>query len=428
MSEVMIVLRREFVERVRTRAFVLGTVLFPIFMGAVFVLPMLIGMGGGGTRTVALVDAAPAGIGAEVERALVQGAPGAAADDEKVTYKVERVAGPIETVRGELTRRVRDKELDGFLYLPPEVMRGNTAEYRSRDVANMRVLRDLQRAVSQSVQGARLREAGLDGAQVARLVRPVDLQTTRITRDGSDGGDAMATFFLAYVLGFLIYMMILLYGMNVLRSVQEEKNNRIAEVIVSSMRADRLMMGKILGVASVALLQVTIWGVAAAVAASQSATMAKALGLPPGALDAVRMAPGTAVAMIAYFLLGFLLYAALYAALGAAVNTEQEAQQFQMILPMPLMVSLLFMGRLIGDPLGQAATVMGWVPFTAPMSMPMRMAATEIPAAQVAGSLALLAATVLFVAWLAGKIYRVGILSTGKKPTLRELGRWLRAA
>lgn len=424
MSEMLIVMRREFLERVRTRSFLISTLAFPLLMAALFALPALIGEGEGGERDLVLVDEAPAGIGDRVVAVL--GVPPESA--EEVSYRIERVPGPFGAIREDLIRRIQAEEIDGYVYLPADLMERNEVIYRARDVANRDVLGDIRAAASEGVQGARLRDAGLDVTEVAALVQPVELQTARITAEGETAGDAESTFWLAYIAGFLVYMMILIYAMNVMRSVLEEKTNRIAEVIVSSMKASHLMLGKILGVAGVALLQVGIWAAVLALLATQSETIARRFGLPADALDAVNVAPGIGVALVAFFLLGFLLYAALYAALGAAVNTEQEAQQLQTIVLLPLIVPLLFITRIISDPLGPLSTVLGMIPFTAPMTMPMRMAATGIPAVQVVGSVALLAATVVFVVWLAGKIYRVGILSTGKRPTLRELGRWLRTA
>lgn len=426
MSEVLIVLQREFRERVLTRGFVLSTLLFPVFMGSLWILPAVIGSGGG-ERRVVIVDETPAGIGAEVERLL--SAPPAPGEEKGANrYRVERVAGPFARVRGELTRRVQAEEIDGFLHLPAGVATTGEATYRARSVSNFEVLRDLRRAASQGVQAFRLRQAGLDGGQVAALVRPVEVKTARITDRGEEGGSAFGTFLLAYVVGFLTYLMITLYGVNVQRSVLEEKTNRIAEVILSSMRASHLMLGKILGVGLVAMLQVSLWVGAVALLVSQSAWLSARFGIPPGAFDAARVQPGVVLAMMGFFVGGFFLYSSLFAAVGAAVNSDQEAQQFQVFVLSPLMVSLIFFMRLTSDPLGQTATVLGLVPFTAPLAMPMRMGAAPIPAWQVAASLGGLFLSVLAVAWIAGKVYRVGLLSTGKKPTLRDLARWLRAA
>lgn len=429
MSEVMTVFRREFLERVRSKSFAISTILFPVLMAALWIIPARMG-GGGGSRHLVIVDQAPAGVGQAVQQLLTAPAPAASGDDDdardRVTFTAERVTRPLDQVRAELMGRVQRKEIDGYLYLPPDIVQSSQAQYRARNVANFAVLTAVQRAATQAVQAARLQAAGLDGAQVAGLVKRVEVGTARITDKGEEGGSATSTFFLGYIVGFLVYLMILLYGMNVLRSVLEEKTNKIAEVIVSSMKASHLMLGKILGVGAVALLQVAIWVVMTALTSSGS--MAARFGLPKDALKVVNVPPGTIVAIAGFFVLGFLLYSAMYAALGAAVNSEQEAQQFQIVVMMPLIVPMAMVFRIVSDPLGGFSTVLGMIPFTAPVTMAMRLSSAPVPPVQVIGSLVLLAATVLAVAWVAGKIYRVGILSTGKKPTLAELGQWLRMA
>ena len=426
MREVLIILRREFLERVRSRTFLLGTVLTPLFMGALFVVPAMVGAGGGGERTFVVVDQAPAGVGDVFTAALTAPPPEGAEDAFR--YRVERVSAPLDQVRAGLNERVLAEEIDGYVVLPPDVVERGEVAYRARNVSSFTLQRDLSRAATAAVQQARLRAAGLEGSQVAALMRPVELQAARITARGESAGDAQSTFWLAYVSGFMVYFLVFAYGINVMRSVLEEKTNRIVEVIVSSMRATHLMLGKILGVGSVALLQVAIWIALGALGVSRSEMMARRFGLPPGSLDVLRVEPWVLAAMLGFFVLGFLLYAALFAAVGAAVNSDQEAQQLQTLVFLPLIAALVFMLPVINDPLGGTATTLGMIPFTSPINMPMRMAAAAVPPAQIAASLALLAATVLFVTWLAGKIYRIGILSTGKKPTLAELGRWLRTA
>jgi ABC-2 type transport system permease protein len=425
MSETMIVMRREFLERVRGKSFIISTLLFPVFMAAIFVIPVLLG-GGGGERTLVVVNEAPAEVGDAFAAGLT--AAGAEKDRSDFTYRVERVSGPFAQVRERLNARVLAEEIDGYVHLPADVVATNQVAYRARNISSMSVAGDIRRAASQAVQGARLRQAGLELPQVASLLQPVELQTRRVTEQGEDTGSAESTFFLAYITGFLIYMLVFMYGINVMRSVLEEKTNRIVEVIVSSMRATHLMLGKMLGVGAVAMLQVGIWISLALLASWQSETIAARLGIPPGALSALKVDPWVLLSTLGFFLLGFLLYAACFAAVGAAVNSEQEAQQYQTLVFMPLIASILLMGPVINDPLGQLATTAGIIPLSAPIIMPMRMAAAAVPATQVLASLFLLAAAVAFVTWLAGKIYRVGILSTGKKPTLRELARWLRAA
>jgi ABC-2 type transport system permease protein len=419
MRNVLLIIRREFLERVRTRSFVLSTVLFPLFMAAMIFLPSLMRTGGG-ERTLVLVDQSPAGIGQSVVQAMQ------APREEKsaIRYTIERVEGPVEPQRARLNARVESKEIDGYLWIGPDVLASSEVQYRARDVTKMQVVEDIEQAVTAAVRQERLRGQGLTAAQVAQLVRGVDVKAARITGGGEEGGNIFATLITAYVIGIMFMQLILLYGQNAMRSVLEEKNNRIVEVIVSSVHASQLMAGKVLGLAAVAVLQVGIWVSFSMLLTSQGARM----GMSAGALRAAALGPAVWGTILVYFILGFILYAAMYAAAGSTVTSEQEAQQLAVPLMMPLIVPMLFIMPVLTDPLGSTARILSLIPFTSPIVMPMRAVATEIPPLEIAGSIALLIAGVLLVLWLAGKIYRIGILSTGKKPSLRELGRWLRAA
>jgi ABC-2 type transport system permease protein len=419
MSETFIVLKREFLERVRGKGFWIGTLVLPLFMAGMTILPTLLNRGGS-AKTIVLVDEAPAGVAAQVVAGLTRPDE----DGKPSRYRVERAAGPFAGVRESLNRRVLDKEIDGYVYLPADVVQRNTIEYRARNVSNLQVAGDIRRAVSQAVQASRLQGAGLQVGEVAALLRPVEVNSARVTAQGEKAGNAVSAFFLSYIVGFVVYFLVFLYGFNVMRSVLEEKTNRIVEVVVSSMKASHLMLGKILGVGAVAMLQVALW-VVAGMAISR---LGGRMGMPQGALSNLGLSAGVVTQLVVFFILGFFLFAALFAALGAAVNSEQEAQQYQTVVFLPLIVPMLFITQIVGDPLGTTATVLGLIPLTAPVTMPMRLTATSLPAWQIAASLVGIAVTVVLVAWLAGKIYRVGILSTGKKPTLGELIRWLRMA
>lgn len=426
MHDFLLILRREFGERVRSRSYLLGTLLFPAFMAGIIVLPSLADRGGTERRQLAVVDQAPTGVADRLVHALA--ILGADDGDAAQRYTVEVVRAPIESVRDELNRRVLDGDLDGYLVLPPDVLEVNEVHYRSQSIPGPALQRELQDALSQAAAGERLRAAGLDLGEVATLTRRVRLQAARLDAAGVERGNATGTIIVAYILAFLIYLLTAIYGMAVLRSVLEEKTNRIAEVLVSSMRATHLMAGKIVGVGSAALLQVVAWAVVLALLVSQSSFFAERLGIPAGALQAVSINPGTGALLLAFFVFGFFLFASLFAALGAAVTTDQEAQSFQMVLMVPLFVPLLFLIPITTDPLGRLASTLGMIPFTAPIAMPMRLASAPIPPLEVATSLGLLVLTMALVTWVAGKIYRIGILSTGKRPTLAELGRWIRTA
>ena len=422
MREIWIIIQREFLERVRTRAFVIGTVVFPLFMMGVLWLPTVM-RGSGEMKRLALIDEAPPGVGDLFVASLTT-----LADSDAVNrFEVERVPGSFASARPELVRRVLAKELFGFVVLPADVATTNEIVYRAGNIANQNVLREVRNAASRAVMAERLRLAGLEAADVVSLFKVIEVDEAGITETGEEGRSAASSFLFAYVVGFLIYMITAIYGMNVLRSVIEEKTNRIAEVMVSSVRASHLMLGKIIGVGSAALLQVAVW-IGAMVLMTRQSGIARLVGITPEMVAGLTLPVGQAVLFIAYFALGFLLFAAVFAALGAAMTSEQEAQSMQMVIMVPLFLPLLFLMQLTNEPLSTLSTVLGVFPLTAPIAMPMRIATVRIPALEIGASLALLLAGLLVIAWLAGKVYRIGILSTGKRPALAELVRWLREA
>ncbi|CAN5322802.1 ABC transporter permease [soil metagenome] len=431
MSETLIIIQREFLARVRTKAFLIGTLVFPALLVAGIAIPAVMD-DGPDWHTFAVIDEAPPGVADQLVAALAGGDDATAmepdAEREGDRYTIRRVPGTLAGKRAELNAQVTARELDGYIWLPPDAVDSSRVVYRARNISDFGVLRDLRRAATQGVQVARMQRSGLDVAEVASLFRPVEVSGARVGAEGEEGGDAESTFWFAYIVAFLIYLLIIIHGQNVLRSVLEEKQNRIAEVLVSSVRASHLMIGKIVGVGSVVLLQLLIWTGFAALVAWQSEALRARFSIPPEIFEALRVEPWLGLSLLAFFLLGFFLYAAIYAAVGAAVTSEQEAQQTNVVILLPLIVPLMFIGRIASEPLGSLATFLGLFPLTSPLTMPMRMSAANIPALQIVLSLLLLVMGVAAVAWLAGKIYRIGILSTGKRPTLRELGRWLRTA
>jgi ABC-2 type transport system permease protein len=423
MRDVLLIIRREFHERVASKAFVAGTLLFPLLMIGLMLLPALVGRSGSDWH-LALVSEAPPEV-ADAFRASLTSGPATA---ESHRYTLEPVDVPVSEARERLSARLNAKELDGYVALPADVLESGSIVFRARKGGSFEVIRDLRIAGTRAVQSERLRRSGIDPAAVAALVAPVEIDEARITERGEQRGGAFSTFLTAYIVAFLIYIMTTLYGVAVMRSVLEEKTNRIAEVLMSTIRASSLMAGKIIGVGSAAVVQVFIWAAITAVVVIVSPRLGGGFTLPDAVLEALQVPVGTGVLLFLYFLLGFFLYASVFATVGAAVTSEQEAQSVQFIALIPMIAPMLFLQSILNAPLGPLATALGVIPFTAPITMPMRMAATPVPPLEIAASLAFLALGIAAVAWVAGKVYRVGILSTGKKPTLAELARWVRSA
>jgi ABC-2 type transport system permease protein len=420
--EVLIIVRREFLERVRTRAFILGTIAFPLFMAAIFLVPMAFDRPV--ERELVLVDEAPSPVGDRFAQLLTAMADSGAGN----IYTIERMSGRLVDLREQLNQQVLDEEIDGYVALPPGILENERVIYRARSIGSGEVIGDLRRAATDAVQSERLRRAGLEQGNVSALFRRVEIDDASVTGTGEEGRGAEATFFYAYIVAFLIYFITVIYGQTVLRNVIEEKTNRIAEVMVSSVRATHLMLGKIIGVGSAALLQVAIWTTAVVIVALRSDLIADRFGIPREALSALSIPPIQGVLFILYFALGFLLFAAVFAATGAALTSDQEAQSVQMPIMVPLFIPLILSFRIAADPNSTLARVLGLFPLTAPLTMPMRISAAAIPAWEIGLSLLLLLLGLVFVAWLGGKVFRVGILATGSRPSLRDLARWIREA
>jgi len=219
-----------------------------------------------------------------------------------------------------------------------------------------------------------------------------------------------------------------LYGVAVMHSVLEEKTSRTAELLVSAVRAHEVMAGKIIGVGMAAMTQVLVWAVFVLLAAGQVARVRAQTMLPASVSQSWQLDPVTGGLFFLFFVLGFFLYASMFAIIGASATSQHELQSVQFIALVPLMMPLLFLRGIMNAPLGYTATALGLIPFTAPIAMPMRIASTTVPWVQIAASLVSMSVGIVAVSWVAGKVYKLGILSTGKRPTVAELVRWVRSA
>ncbi len=440
MSRAHVVMKREFTEMVRTRSFLIATVLGPVLIVGFFALQFFImSQGGGGAHTITLLDGTDAQLGQRIE-AMLEAAPGEGGvrRDPRTSYTVEvEVIDPATWADQQQTlrNRVAAEELDGFLYVSPEVVAADApAVYQGENATNNSVLSDLRASLQASVQTARLAEAGIDPAAVGSALRPVRMESSKVSAAG-ESGSVEAALFLGIAMAFAIYMAVLLYGASVMNGVLEEKRDKIVELILSSVRAQDLLIGKVIGIGGAGMLQMAVWvGVAAlmlgygsalaGIFGADTATIARLQNMP--LLD---MVPASAAPIfLSFFAAGFLMYSTLYAALGAITNTAQEAQQFIFPVIMPLILGLLVAMNAVQNPDGTLVVAASLFPLTSPLVMPVRATIGGVPPLELALSLVLAFVTVFAVIWMAAKIYRIGILSSGKRPTFRQLGRWLRTS
>jgi len=422
MRKVWAVIRREFIERVRTKWFLVSTILGPLFMIMITVLPGLLTMKSGNINRVVLVDE---GSGSVLERLRGQLARSGRFNTSVMQSDSERRAAVVDS----LTGLVQEKEIDGFLVVSAATVESGMAEYRGRNVSSLRDVEILNRSLRQAVLVERLNRRGVDPAVVQEAQTGIELRTLRISRRGATGESGEATFFLGYFVGLILYMVILLYGINVMRSVLEEKQNRIVEVLVSSLRPFELMMGKVAGVGAVGLFQFSIWATSSWLLIKFRSQILGLFGISQQTVASVRLptvGPDLLAIAAAYFLVGYVLYSAMFAVVGSACNTESEAQQAQQPVMMVLVVSLMLLFPVLNDPASQLSVVSSMVPFSSPIIMPIRVAASDVPGSEIALSLLIGAASCLIIVWVAARVYRIGILMYGKRPSIRELVRWAR--
>ena len=415
-----IVARREYAEGVRSRWFVISTVLGPLLMGSLVALSVVLELRGSGKPVrVLLVDEASPDVGALVQATLQESPPG-----EPSRFLVEPVAGDAAETAA-LDARVASGEVDGYLVLPADIIASGHASYVGTDASSQVDMGRMASRVEKAVIRFRAQTLGLKPDETRSLLAHVDLETRQANGNNASGS---AAFGMAYGAAILLYMTILLYGISVMRSVIQEKTSRVLEVIVACASPWNLMVGKLIGVGAVGLTQMGCWLGAAGLLASFRGPLLARFGVHGAehiALPSVGAGPVAIVAL--YFLGGYALYAAVYAAVGAVNNSERDAQQAQMPITFLLVGAFLCFPVITAAPRDTAAVALSLVPFFSPVLMPMRTFLTPVPLWQLATSIALLAGSIVGTTWAAARIYRVGILMYGKKPTLGELVRWIRA-
>jgi ABC-2 type transport system permease protein len=350
-----------------------------------------------------------------------------AARESEQGYAVERVeqAGRTseELMQG-LDARVKANELDAYLVLPEDVLAGGETVYRSRNVADQFTRNHIKDALTRAVRDARLEERGIRPEVMRAVNEPVDMKTEKVGGGAGEAEDKGEGFALVFGTGFVIYLSILLYGQVVLGAVVEEKETRIAEILFSSIRPFPLMLGKLIGVSLVALTQFAIWGLALALFSLYGVAALASGGVP---VNFNLHIPASAFAyVLLFFALGYFLYASLYALVGSMVTTAQEGGQLAMPIILMLVVGFYLVFPVMRSPDSPFAFWVSMVPFFAPITMLVRIMTQTPPGWQIALSLAIGFSTVALLVWLAGRVYRVGMLMYGKRATIPEVLKWIR--
>ena len=406
LHNIWLVARREYLERVHARSFLIMTILIPALMGGILLGGSLANRRFGSASHIAVITS-DAHFAADLRTEL------AGSDQERPAIDVYAPGDP--TVRAKLDAQLKAKDsLDGYLIVTPAASPSErpSFEWVARSKTDILTRRRVADAIRGALARERLMSSGMATAAVDALLQPVDLATVNGKSDGS-----RAALGSAYGMFFLMYFVILFYGMNVARSIIEEKTSRVFEVLLATIKPTEMLAGKVVGVGAVGLSQVGIW-IAAGLAALK-------FGLV-GADVHVLPTPAQMVFFVIFFLLGYVLYSSIAAALGAMTNSEQELQQMNIFLMLPLIACSAVVFAIVSNPDGPLAQAFSFFPFCTPLIMYMRIVVGKPGALAIGLSIAELALTIALVLWIASRIYRVGILMYGKRPNLPEIMRWLK--
>jgi ABC-2 type transport system permease protein len=438
-SRVRTIVRREYIQRVRSRWFLFSTLVVPLLFVALSVLPVLLASSlGQARRSVVLVDATSDEIG----RALEDRLRGANVRSERVALRVGEdldLEGFRAWIRGrqesapEAGRGADPKGTENggaeyaesaWLYLGPSTLESGEAllvEARELDSVTRS---QLGVALEETVRAARLAGEGVGEAAIEEALRPTSIDRKPLRAEDGPSGFRLA---LGFVFALVLYMMFMIYGQMIARGVLEEKTSDIVEILISSARPWELMLGKIVGIGAVGLTQVGIWatvllGVSAMGLGSLQPALVE-LGVDPAAISVPWSLIGWS---LVYFVIGYLLFSAVFAAAGAMVTTEQDVQQALWPVMIPVVLPMMLMPIAMEAPDAPLVAGLSLLPFFSPIWMPVRIAVGGVPLWQSIVAVTLLVLTTLLLAWMAGKIFRMGILMKGKRPNLPEIARWLR--
>ena len=413
MRNVWLVAKREYLEQVRGRAFKMTTFGVPAIFAAVIGVGYLSSLGLGAGKHLAVAANDPV-LANEIKSQLL--------GDKEAKAKVDIVAPASTADHATLVNEVRNRQIDGFLWVETPAGEAPTATYTSQSSGDFVTGGRIHDALDHAILDARLTSGGMQHEAADKLVDGIHLQTYQVRKDGSVvKSNAMGSFWKGYVMAILLSMTTMIYGMNVARSIIQEKTSRIFEVMLAITRPADMLAGKLIGVGAVGLTQIAIWLAAGAILIGTPYASAYFSG------DyAVHISASEAILFPVYFLLGYLLYSSLFAGLAASCETEQELQMYMPLAAAPTWLSFSLIMVVINDSNSAWAVAGSLFPPTAPIIMFLRMASQIPPMWQFAVSIGLLVISIWVVLWISAKLYRVGILMYGKRATLPELVRWMR--
>ena len=415
MNKLFLIIKREYLSRVRKKSFLIMTIITPFILSAIFVLPILISQNNESIRNLAIID----------ENSLVDNFFDDSKNIEFDTFN-----------NSQSYNSTFLDQYDAILVVPKSL--DQTFEIHSTQQISLSLQQDITNALEKNITLINLEKNGIDPNLINQSEAKINLQTKLIDSDGKEIlSSSELSLAIAMLSGFLIYFFIFMYGAMVMRGVIEEKTNRIIEVMISSVKPFQLMIGKIIGIALVGLTQFFFWLIIAAIGISLAPFLMESSSLiqneinsvnsPINSLEIFNNLPiySLIFGFVFYFIAGYFLYGSLFASVGAAVDQETDSQQFMLPLTLPLILSFIMIEPIIDNPHGDLAYWFSMIPFTSPIIMMVRIP-FGVPIFELALSMTILIIGIVSSIWLSSKIYRVGILMYGKKPSYKEVWKWIK--
>lgn len=423
-SKLATIVGREYFERVRSTWFLIATMLAPVFLVFMLFLPAIMGERERRSEsgTIRILDATADSVGVLVARALRGGVTGDTARAQwiPVMGETERRAAEDAAVQA-----VRDGAIVGYLLMDARSIEGGRLRYAGRNTSALLTMQSLESAVTRAVLTRQLEAEGIGGGRSSALAGlRLRLDTERLTERGRGGSGRVSVLF-AIGVAVTLYLTIFMHGSNVMRGVLEEKQTRVAEVVLSSVPSDTLLLGKVLGIGAVGFTQLIVWTAMSTALMAIRAPLLARFGMQVDAFALPDVTFALAAMILLSFLLGFLFYAALFAGVGALVSTEQDAQQAQLPVVLLLVLTLAMVQGVVTNPEGSLATIMTLLPMSSPIVLPLRLSLAPVPAAEWITALLILLVSAVVATLFASRLYRTGVLMYGKRATLREAWRWM---
>ncbi len=413
MRNILLIAKREYLEQIRGRAFRLSTVLVPLLFVVIVGIMYLSGRGADSSKHV-VIASSDALLAADMRTQLLT--------RKDAKFVVDVIAPATAEDRDALVRQVKAKAINGFLWIETAAGKEPAATYVSTSSGDFITDARLGSALNRALVRERLAANGVQAGNVEALLKNVEIETRQVSKEGMEvKSNAMTSFYKGYLMAFLLSMTTVVYGLNVARSIIQEKTSRIFEVMLAIAKPGDMLAGKLIGVGAVGLTQIAIWTVASAAIAGS----ALAAPILSGTLS-IHFSWVEGVLFPVYFVLGYLLYAALFAGLAATCETEQELQMYTPLAALPVWLSFALIVMVVNNPDSLLSIAASLFPATAPIIMMLRMGSQMPPVWQFVASIAIMVLSIWGVLWFSTRLYRVGILMYGKRATLPEILRWLR--